>query len=116
LHRLLAKGFKTKRLTSLFDQSEREKIIIKGEIFMIKETIRQFLEEKILFSSNGFPYSDTTSFLDTGIIDSMNIMELVMFIEEQFNITVDDSEVRPENLDSVELLADYIQRKLPVKS
>jgi acyl carrier protein len=41
----------------------------------------------------------------------MNVVELVMFIEEQFGITVDDSEVVPANFDSVDRLTQYVQRK-----
>jgi acyl carrier protein len=78
---------------------------------MIKEKIRQFMGEKILFSSNGFPYSDTTSFLDNGIIDSMNVVELVMFVEEQFGISVDDSDVVPANFDSIDQMAKYVFQK-----
>lgn len=80
---------------------------------MIKEKIRKYIAENILFSSNGFPYSDSTSFLDNGIIDSMNVLELVMFIEENFGVTVNDADVVPENFDSVDRLADYVQRKSP---
>lgn len=80
---------------------------------MIKEKIRKYIAENILFSSNGFPYSDSTSFLDNGIIDSMNVLELVMFIEENFGVTVNDADVVPDNFDSVDRLADYVQRKSP---
>ena len=83
---------------------------------MIKEAIRSFIAEKILFRSDGFPYADTVSFLDNGIIDSMNVVELVMFIEEKFGITVDDSDVIPKNFDSVERLAEYTRLKIQEKS
>ena len=47
----------------------------------VNETIRSYIANNILYNNKGFPYSDDTSFLENGIIDSMNIMELVLFLE-----------------------------------
>ena len=77
----------------------------------IEETIRSFIAENILFSDNGYPHADDTSFLEEGIVDSMGIMELVMFVDESFGITVEDEELVPDNFDSVSRLATYIRRK-----
>jgi acyl carrier protein len=76
-----------------------------------KEMIRSYIAENILFSDNGYPYPDETSFLEEGIVDSMGIMELVMFVEENFGITVDDDDLVPENFDSVGKLAAYVMKK-----
>ena len=56
-------------------------------------------------------FSRTDSFLENGIIDSTGVLELVMFLEENFKINVNDDEIRPENLDSLENLVAYINRK-----
>jgi acyl carrier protein len=48
------------------------------------------------------------SFLDNGIVDSMNIMEIVMFVEENFHVKVDDNEITPDHFDSVRRIADFI--------
>ena len=77
----------------------------------IEEKIRSFIAENILFSDNGFPHADDTSFLEEGIVDSMGIMELVMFVDESFGITVEDEELVPDNFDSVSRLAAYIRQK-----
>lgn len=77
----------------------------------IREQIKQYIAETFLFSDNGFPLSDDASFLDEGVIDSMGVLELIMFTEETFNISVKDEEIKPENFDSVNKLHDYIQRK-----
>ena len=79
----------------------------------VEETIRTFIAEEILFSGNGYGYPDDASFLEEGIVDSMGIMELVMFVEETFAVTVDDEELVPDNFDSVSKLAAYIRRKSP---
>jgi acyl carrier protein len=52
-----------------------------------------------------------TSLLDQGIIDSTGVLEVIGFIEETFGITVEDSELLPENLDSIERIAQYVIRK-----
>ena len=82
----------------------------------VEERIRAYIAENILFSNNGYPHSDEASFLEEGIVDSMGIMELVMFVEEQFGITVEDEELVPDNFDSVSRLSAYIRDKslLPV--
>ena len=46
-----------------------------------------------------------------GIIDSTGVLELVSFLEEQFGVTVEDEEMIPDNLDSLDNLAAYIARK-----
>ena len=79
----------------------------------IEERIRAYIAENILFSGNGYPHADDTSFLEEGIVDSMGIMELVTFVDESFGITVEDEEVVPDNFDSVSRLAAYIRRKAP---
>ena len=78
-----------------------------------EEMIRTYIAENMLFSDNGYPYSDDASFLEEGIVDSMGIMELVMFVEENFHITVEDEELVPDNFDSVGKLAAYIRGKSP---
>ena len=77
----------------------------------IEEKIRGFIAENILFSDNGYPHADDTSFREDGIVDSMGIMELVMFVDESFGIAVEDEELVPDNFDSVSRLAAYIRQK-----
>ena len=78
----------------------------------VEEILRTFIEKNILFSSDGFPYTDETSFLENGIVDSTSVLELVAFIEEQFHISIKDSEVIPENFDSISSLSKYIRNKV----
>jgi acyl carrier protein len=78
----------------------------------VEEKVRKYIAENILFSNDGYPYPDNASFLDNGIIDSMNVLELVVFVEDNFKITVDDQDVVPENFDSISRLAAYVNQKL----
>jgi acyl carrier protein len=79
----------------------------------VEGMIRAYIAENMLFTDNGYPYSDSASFLEEGIVDSMGIMELVMFVEENFHITVEDEELVPDNFDSVSRLAAYVRTKSP---
>jgi len=72
--------------------------------------IRQFIVENFLFGEDG-NLEDATSFLESGIIDSTGILELVSFMEEKFGISVADDELVPENLDSIANVAAYLGRK-----
>ena len=76
-----------------------------------KENIRAFVVENFLFGSDE-NLEDNTSFLDEGIIDSTGILELVSFLEEEFSIIVEDEELVPENLDSINNVTAYLVQKL----
>ena len=72
--------------------------------------IREFIIENFLFGDdNGL--KDDTSFLEEGIIDSTGVLELVTYLEEEFDIAVDDEELIPENLDSIDNVAVYLEGK-----
>lgn len=73
--------------------------------------IRAFIFEHFLFDAAEEALRNDTSFLEQGVIDSTGILELVDWLEEAFGISVEDEELVPENLDSVNLLAAYIDRK-----
>ena len=77
----------------------------------IQNKIKEYIAKNLLFSNDGYKYADDASFLEEGIVDSQGVMELVMFVEDEFNLTVDDEDITPDNFDSVSLLADYINRK-----
>lgn len=81
-------------------------------VMQIEPQIRQYLAENFLFSDNGYKLEDESSFLEEGVVDSTGVLELVMFVEETFGISVQDEEIVPQNFDSVSQLAAYIRRKL----
>ncbi|MDX1688703.1 MAG: acyl carrier protein [Candidatus Promineifilaceae bacterium] len=77
----------------------------------VKEQIRRYVAENFLFSDNGFELDNDESFLEAGVVDSLGVLELVTFVEENFDVQVTDEEIVPDNFDSVDRLADYIGRK-----
>lgn len=74
--------------------------------------IRSFVIENFMFGSGGETLQNDDSFVDRGIIDSTGVLELVSFIEETFAISVDDEELVPANLDSIDRVACYVSGKL----
>ncbi len=80
----------------------------------IEIQIRKYVAQNLLFSDNGFEYDDDDSFLQEGIVDSIGVLELVLFVEETFGLSVDDQEITPDNFDSVNKLANYIRSKMVV--
>ena len=75
----------------------------------VKDQIRSYIEEYMLF---GDPVeSDDLSLLESGLVDSTGTMELVLFIEEEFNVVADDSEIIPENFESVNSITAFVERK-----
>ncbi len=76
-----------------------------------KEKIKTFIVENFLFGSED-GLKDETSFLEEGIIDSTGILELVTFLEEEFSIAVEDEELVPENLDSINNVTAFLERKI----
>ena len=76
----------------------------------IKAVVRNFIIENFLFDDDG-SLKDDTSFLDEGIIDSTGILELVEFLDEEFSITIEDEELIPENLDSINNVTGFVAGK-----
>ena len=76
-----------------------------------KEKIKTFIVENFLFGSED-GLKDETSFLEEGIIDSTGILELVTFLEEEFSIAVEDEELVPENLDSINNVTAFLEGKI----
>ena len=77
----------------------------------IEERIRTFIVEHLYFAE-GAALSDDVSFLAEGIIDSMGAIELVTFVESEFGIRVDMSEVVVKDFDSIAKLANFVRHKL----
>ena len=74
-------------------------------------TIRNFISENFLFGDD-VQLDNDASFLDAGIIDSTGVLELISFVEETYNIKVDDEEIIPENFDSLKNVSDYLEQKI----
>ena len=76
----------------------------------INEQIRAFVMSNFYVAKNT-TIENSESLLDRGIIDSTGVLEVIFFIEETFGIKVEDSEMLPENLDSIDRITNFIKRK-----
>jgi acyl carrier protein len=77
---------------------------------MIKDEVRRFIAEKFLFGFKG-NLDDNVSLLETNTVDSVGILEIVGFIENHFKIKVEDEELTADNLDSINKITKFIEKK-----
>jgi acyl carrier protein len=76
----------------------------------IKQDIRTFVVETFLFGQDS-GLTDETSFLEQGIVDSTGVLELVAHLEKTYNLKVKDEELTPDNLDSINSIASFLEKK-----
>ena len=77
----------------------------------VEQQVREYILENYLFTDDQSALNNADSFLETGILDSTGILEVIHFIEEDFSISVEDEEMIPENLDSVDRIVAFVGRK-----
>jgi acyl carrier protein len=77
----------------------------------LRSRIQKFLLENYLFTSDASALKLDDSLLGRGIVDSTGMLEIIMFIEEQLGVTVADADMIPENLDSVNRIASFVESK-----
>jgi len=78
---------------------------------MLKDKLRNYILENFLFSDNPSDLGDDDSFMEKEIIDSTGILEVIEFLEEETGISIEDEEMVPENLDSVNRILAFVERK-----
>jgi acyl carrier protein len=76
----------------------------------VRDKVRAFVTSNFPVA-NPQELADETSLLDTGVIDSTGVLEVIKFIEEEFGIKVADDEMVPANLESVANVTAYVGRK-----
>jgi acyl carrier protein len=81
------------------------------DIVATQKKVREYVVENFLLGEDEDEFSDEMSFLESGLIDSTGILELVGFLEEEFEIEIADEEMIPDNLDSVESVARFVVLK-----
>jgi acyl carrier protein len=77
----------------------------------VKQQIREYIVDNFLFGDTSTQFSDTDSFMEKGILDSTGILEVITFLEENYGIKVEDDELIPENLDSINNIDGFVSRK-----
>ena len=75
----------------------------------IRDSVHAFLLKNFYVGNEGL--TDGESLLDRGIVDSTGILEVIAYLEETFGLRVEDSEILPENLDSVGAIVRFVETK-----
>jgi acyl carrier protein len=76
----------------------------------LKRELRTFIVDTFLFGQDS-NLTDDTSFLEQGIVDSTGVLELVAHLERTYNIKVKDEDLVPDNLDSINAIAGFLETK-----
>ncbi len=77
----------------------------------IKKALRAFISSSTLPLARVASFTDEDSFLEKGILDSTGVLELVGHIENEYQIRFEADEIIPDNLDSIDKIADFVARK-----
>lgn len=82
------------------------------EINQVKETVKTYIVERFLKNTNDKQLTNSTPLISGGLIDSILTMQLVVFLEEQFKVEFQAHEVDVDNLDSIDIIAAFVLKKL----
>ena len=77
----------------------------------VNAEIRRFIEDNFIMGASAVTLRDGDSFLDHHVLDSTGFLELIGFLEENYAIVISDAEMIPDNLDSVDSIAQFLARK-----
>ena len=77
----------------------------------VQEGVRLYIIENFLMGDSEMTIESGTSFIDTGIVDSVGFIEIIAFLEESYGIVIEDEEMVPENLDSLRSIESFVIRK-----
>ena len=75
------------------------------------DRVREFVVKNLIYEREDI-LTDEMSFYETGLIDSLGIVEIIDFLEKTYNVVVEDEELIPENLGSISNIVKYVGRKL----
>lgn len=78
----------------------------------IERDLRQFIADNFILDDQAGELAGDASLTQAGVLDSMGVLELIMFIEERFGIKVPDEDTLPENLDSIDRIVRYLSGRL----
>ena len=81
----------------------------------IEREIRQFLDDNFVLAADVGSIGREASLTEAGVIDSMGVLELIMYLEERFDILIPDDEMLPENLDSIGRIVAFVEQKVLAK-
>jgi acyl carrier protein len=75
----------------------------------LEAVINDYISQELVQDAALLPLADATPLLDTGVLDSLSLLRLVLFVQERFGIVVDDVDFVPEHFASVDAIAAYLR-------
>jgi acyl carrier protein len=78
---------------------------------VMRESLRAYILETFMFGASPDELDDDVSLLQSGILDSTGVLELILHLEQQHGVSIDATELMPENLDSINRLLAFLARK-----
>ncbi|HUB39506.1 MAG TPA: acyl carrier protein [Streptosporangiaceae bacterium] len=81
----------------------------------METVINEYISQELIRDPGLLPLADETSLLESGILDSLSLLQLVVFLEERFGIIVGDADLLPENFASVNTICAYLRAREPEK-
>jgi acyl carrier protein len=79
----------------------------------LEAVINDYISRELVQDRALLPLADDTSLLETGILDSLSLLRLVVFLEERFGIGVGDTDLLPDNFASVNAICAYVRAREP---
>jgi len=81
----------------------------------IKQQIVEFIGTNFLYDGNMLDLGENASLLEIGILDQTGVLEMVLFLEDTYSFPVPESDLTPENLDSISNIANYVHQRLSAR-
>jgi acyl carrier protein len=79
----------------------------------VETVINDYISREIIQDAKLLPLANDASLMDSGILDSLSLLRLVVFLEERFGITVGDADLLPDNFSSVNAICAYLRAREP---
>jgi acyl carrier protein len=77
----------------------------------LEAVINDYISRELVQDATLLPLGNATSLLETGVLDSLSLLRLVVFVQERFGIMVDDADLVPEHFDSVDAICAYLRSR-----
>ncbi len=81
----------------------------------METVISDFISQELVRDPALLPLTEETALVESGILDSLSLLQLVVFLEERFGITVGDADLLPENFASLNTICAYLRARQPEK-
>jgi len=82
----------------------------------LEAVINDYISRELVQDASLLPLEDTTLLLETGILDSLSLLRLVIFVQDEFGIVVDDLDLVPEHFASVDAICSYLRSQIAGKA